>query len=173
MVTRRLALLGLALAATSAVAFFLPPTVQAQARGDFVTFIVPAGTGPVPGADVVIFIGRSVGTIDASNCVVDGVPRPVQSAVVIAPGSGNRATRFNNEVIPLSSGVTFPLSAQTSPVPNGALVWVFSNKGLHVSLAAITTIRIWAPSSNVPSASVRRFVTSIYERRGHLGARCV
>lgn len=68
---------------------------------------------------MVIFIGRSVGTIDAFSYVVDGVPRPVQSAVLIDPGSGNRPTRFNNEVIPLSSGVAFPLSAQTSSVPNG------------------------------------------------------
>ena len=61
---------------------------------------------------MVIFVARPVGTIDARICVADDIPRFVQSAMIVDPGSGTRATRTNFIIA----------ASQAVPAPNGTRI---------------------------------------------------
>ena len=121
METRRLALLGLAVAATLAASLLLPSIVRAQQAGDTVLFIVPPGQGIAPGpeGDMAIFIGRPMGVVNVLGCVplLDTNLRPLQTVVFVNPAAGQRATRQNGVITLYTNGVP-----QTTAVPNGTRI---------------------------------------------------
>jgi len=85
----------------------------ALSSGDTVTFLVPQGTPGfiVPGGGAVVhFIGHPVGAIQLPGgaCVADTDQYPIQTVILLDPGSGNRAVR--QDVI---------VASQTTPVPPG------------------------------------------------------
>src|SRR5439155_5526278 len=82
----------------------------ALSSGDTVTFLVPQGTPITVGAqgDVVHFIGHPVGATQVTGCVADTDQHPIQTVILVDPGSGTRAVR--QDVIVVS---------QTMPVPPG------------------------------------------------------
>jgi hypothetical protein len=96
-------------------------SAHAQAAGDFLVILVPAGAGLTPGAagDKGIFIGKSAGNVDARGCVAatDTTLRPSQTAVFVDAGAGNRASKLSG-VITLSVNGT----ARADDVPNGTRV---------------------------------------------------
>jgi hypothetical protein len=97
-------------------------SAHAQAAGDFLVILVPAGTGVVttgPTGDKVIFIGKSAGNVDARGCVpaTDTTLRPSQTAVFVDPGAGQRASKLSG-VITLSVNGT----ARADDIPNGTRV---------------------------------------------------
>ena len=78
--------------------------------GDTVTFLVPQGTEITSGpqGDVVHFIGQPVGATQVTGCVADTDQHPIQTVVLVDPGSGTRAERL--DVI---------VGSQTTPIPPG------------------------------------------------------
>jgi hypothetical protein len=104
-------------------------SARAQDRlpeGTVVTFIVPTGT-EIKLDDMVIFTGRSSGTIDATGC--GGGEHHVQQVMIIDPGGG-RATRTRVESIVLS---------QETPVRNGT---------------RLTNLALVPPGSVTPSCAI-------------------
>jgi hypothetical protein len=105
----------LALIATLVVTFASVPASGADVEpalssGDTVTFLVPQGTQVTSGpqGDVVHFIGHPVGAIQVTGCVADTDQHPIQTVVLVDPGSGTLANR--QDVI---------VASQTMPVPPG------------------------------------------------------
>jgi hypothetical protein len=101
------------------VATFVLPRARAQERGDTLLLVVPGGTSIAPGADgdMVIFIGKPMGGIDASNCAPEDTPRPLQTAIVVDRGSARGGATTVGIVTLRHNG-----APQTTAVPNGTRV---------------------------------------------------
>ena len=84
----------------------------ALSSGDTVTFLVPQGTAITVGAqgDVVHFIGHPVGAIQVTGCVADTDQHPIQTIILLDPGSGTRAVRY--DVIVASQTMAVPPGTQ-------------------------------------------------------------
>jgi hypothetical protein len=78
------------------------PVAFAQAQT--IDFVVPSGTQVAPGqgdtdpGDTVIFTGRAKFVTSAGTCAAPG-QYPVQDAVVIDPGTGQRPTRLTSLIV--------------------------------------------------------------------------
>ena len=70
------------------------------ALADTVVIAVPADVELTqgPDGDRVIFVGKALGFVDAQNCAMDAVLRPLQP-VVLVDGAGGRATRSDAAVV--------------------------------------------------------------------------
>src|SRR5581483_11200973 len=85
----------------------LATAVDARAQaGATIDFIVPADTpitpsGVVDAGDVVVITGQPTGLTSTDFCTATPSDNPVQDAVVIDPGAGQRATRVSG-IIPVS-----------------------------------------------------------------------
>ena len=105
-------------------------SAHAQAAGDFLVLLVPAGAGVVDigltGETKAIFIGKSAGNVDARGCVpaTDTTLRPSQTAVFVDAGGGLRASKLSG-VITLSVNGT----ARADDVPNGTRVGNLDDAG--------------------------------------------
>lgn len=78
------------------------PVAFAQAQT--IDFVVPTGTpvaasGNVDAGDTLIFTGRAKFLTDPGNCAQAPGQYPVQDAVVIDPGTGQRATRLTTLIV--------------------------------------------------------------------------
>src|SRR5438552_9715783 len=84
----------------------------ALSSGDTVTFLVPQGTQITVGAqgDVVHFIGHSVGATQVTGCVADTDQHAIQTIILLDPGSGTRAVRY--DVIVASQTMAVPPGTQ-------------------------------------------------------------
>src|SRR5438552_10684585 len=85
----------------------------ALSSGDTVTFLVPQGTPGfiVPGGGAVVhFIGHPVGAIQVTGCVADTDQHPIQTIILLDPGSGTRAVRY--DVIVASQTMAVPPGTQ-------------------------------------------------------------
>ena len=85
----------------------------ALSSGDTVTFLVPQGTPITVGAqgDVVHFIGHPVGATQVGiACAGDTDQHPIQTVILLDPGSGTRAVRY--DVIVASQTMAVPPGTQ-------------------------------------------------------------
>lgn len=90
-----------------------------RAQATTVDFVVPDGTALTTGdtGDILVFIGKAASTENIGNCASTGT-YPVQTAVVIDPGAGQRATRIAG-IIP----------TQVSDIPNGTKLGALASTG--------------------------------------------
>lgn len=110
---RRAIPIGFIVATILAGTVLFPLQLPAQSQGDILEFLVDNNTANdiITGniGDVVVFTGRSQGTVAVGDCAAGD--RHLQPAVIIDPGDG-RATRVK-DVIPTS---------QETPVRSGTRV---------------------------------------------------
>ncbi len=91
--------------------------VRAQAAT--VEFVVPEGTAVTGGdaGDILVFIGKAASTDQIGTCAPAGT-YPVQTAVIMDPGAGQRAARIAGIIV-----------TEASEIPNGTKLGVLSNTG--------------------------------------------
>jgi len=94
-------------------------SAHAQAAGDTIVLLVPAGAGLVTDGSKAIFIGKSAGNVDARGCVpaTDTTLRPSQTVVFVDRGF-SQTTSTLSRVITLSVNGT----ARADDIPNGTRV---------------------------------------------------